>query len=302
LCPRGSSEKIVYLHRTGAEPNTCRIPNLSHQRQDEHDSADGQGDLFDAGGWSVAVPVEVVAPSILPDPKALDNTALVAAIPYAGLAACDMLAAEVVARRLVAAVPALEELCRRFKGFGRLHPVREQMTALDTMAALGGTLASAAVTRLVSEGIIEGPGLRTAFAAAVVLKARLPADIVLVSLGDAEPVMRALACYCARFWPQAVPRLIELLDDLHADVADAAAVTLGEMERREAMPRLMRLIQTAPSVQAVDALVAIADDNCFVLLGRVAQKHADLRQKVCQALSEVDNPRAATVLRRLMQP
>jgi hypothetical protein len=45
-----------------------------------------------------------------------------------------MLAAEVVARRLVAAVPALEELCRRFKGFGRLHPVREQLTALDALA------------------------------------------------------------------------------------------------------------------------------------------------------------------------
>lgn len=280
----------------------CRIPNLSQQRQHEPNSADGQGDLFDAGGWSAVAPAGVVAISILSSPKALDDAALIAAIPYAGLATCDMLAAEVVARRLVAAVPALEVLCRRFKGFGRLHPVREQMIALDTMAALGGQLATTAVTRLISEGVIEGPGLRRALAAAVVLKACLPADIVLASLSDSEPEMRALACHCARFWPQAVPRLIELLDDLHADVADAAAVTLGEMGRNEAKSHLMRLIQTAPSVKVVDALVAIADDNCFVLLGRVAQKHADLYPMICQALSEVDHPRAVTVLRRLMPP
>ena len=154
---------------------------------------------------------------------------------------------------------------------------------------------------MISEGVIEGPGLRKAFAAAAALKARLPADIVLPSLGDSEPVMRALACHCARFLPQAVPRLIELLDDLHADVADEAAVTLGEMGRCEAMPHLMRLIQTAPSVKAVDALMAIADDNCFVLLGRLVQKHAGLRPIVCQALTEVDHTRAVTVLRRLMQ-
>jgi hypothetical protein len=262
---------------------------------------DDQGDLFDSSGWPPMVPAAMAAAPVLPNPKMLDDAALVAAIPYAGQAACVALAAEVIERSLLAAVPALEDLCRRFQGFGRLHPVREQTIALETLAALSGAQANAAVSRLISDRIIEGPGLQTAFKAAVALKTHLPADIVSAALDELEPAMRALACRCARFWPKAVPRLIELLDDLHANVAGAAAVTLGEMGRREAMPHLKRLVQTTPSAEAVEALVEIADDDCFVLLGRIVETQANLRQIVCQALDGVDHPRAGIILRRLSQ-
>ncbi len=274
------------------------VPDLNQQRPDENHCANAQGDLFAAGGWPEAA-VEAVAISVSLSPKDLDDAALLAAVPYAKLGDCEMLSAELVERRLAAAAPALEALCRRFRGFGRTHPVREQIIALNTLAALGGAASSAAVTRLVAEGIIERPGLRTAFTAAAVLKARLPADIVLAALGDAEPAMRALACQCARFWPQAAPRLLELLHDLHEDVANAAAVTLGGMGRREAMSRLMRLIETAPSAKALDALVTIADDNCFVLLGRIAQTNPELRPMLCEALTDVDHPVVIAVLRHL---
>ena len=43
----------------------------------------------------------------------LDDAALVAAIPWASLAEAPALAAEAGRRRLVAAVPALDQLCRR---------------------------------------------------------------------------------------------------------------------------------------------------------------------------------------------
>jgi HEAT repeats len=274
---------------------------LKQQKEGEGYLGDDQGDLFDSGGWPSTVPAAMAAAPVPPNPKMLNDAALVAAIPYAGQAACVALAAEVVERSLLAAVPALEDLCRRFHGFGRLHPVREQAIALETLVALGGAQANAAVSRLIYDRIIEGPGLQTAFKAAVALKTRLPADIVSAALDDVEPAMRALACRCARFWPKTVPRLIELLDDLHANVAGAAAMTLGEMGRREAMPHLKRLVQTTPSAETVEALVEIADDDCFVLLGRIVETQTDLRQMVCQALDGIDHPRAVAVRHRLAQ-
>jgi HEAT repeat protein len=235
----------------------------------------------------------------MPQPKTLDDAALAAAMAYASLVSCAALASEVVERRLHAAVPALEDLCRRFKGFGHVHPVREQIIALETLAALGGAQAKAALIRLIAERIVEGPGLRAAFDAAAIVRARLPAGILSEALNDPDPGLRVLACRCARFCPQTIPRMIALLDDLHADVASAAAVSLGHLGRPEAMPELLRLIRSAPTAETIDALASIADDDCFVELGRLAESQPNLRDAVCDALDGLDHPRAATVLRRL---
>ena len=48
------------------------------------------------------------------------------------------LAAEAGRRRLAAAVPSLETLCRRFSGFGIDRMVPEQAAALQALAAIGG--------------------------------------------------------------------------------------------------------------------------------------------------------------------
>src|SRR5262249_33808500 len=48
----------------------------------------------------------------------LGDEGLVAAIPSASLGNCRGLAAEAGQRRLTVAIPALEALCRRFRGFG----------------------------------------------------------------------------------------------------------------------------------------------------------------------------------------
>ena len=61
----------------------------------------------------------------------LDDQALIAAIPDSNLADSIALAAEAGRRRLAAAVPSLETLCRRFSGFGIHHVVPEQATALQ---------------------------------------------------------------------------------------------------------------------------------------------------------------------------
>jgi hypothetical protein len=56
-------------------------------------------------------------------PHELDDAALIAAIPDVGQADCFDLALAAAQRGLTAAVPALEALCRRFKGFGVDHVV-----------------------------------------------------------------------------------------------------------------------------------------------------------------------------------
>lgn len=256
----------------------------------------GQADLFGGGGWNAPPPQTAAAPEA---GQTLDDAALLAAIRQAGQRNCAPLAAEIAARRLAGAVPALEDLCRRFKGFGRDHPVREQVVALETLAALGGAQAANAVERLILERVVEGPGLHTALAAAAALKARLPADIVIAALDAESPSLRALACRCARFAQPTLPRLLERLEDPQGAVAREAAITLGRLGHREAKLRLMRLLQDAPTAEIIEALAAIEDEDCFVHLGRLAAMRPDLRPAVCEALSGVEHPLAEKILRRL---
>ena len=56
----------------------------------------------------------------------IEDEELLAALPYAGIADSVALAAEAGRRRMTAAVPALEALCRRFSGFSADRIVPEQ--------------------------------------------------------------------------------------------------------------------------------------------------------------------------------
>jgi len=264
----------------------------------ERDSTDCQGDLFAAGGWSAALPAAVAVSQATPQPKALDDAALAAGMANASLANYAALAAEVVERRLLAEVPGLEDLCRRFKGFGRAHPVREQVIALETLAALGGPQATAAVMRLIGERIVEGPGLRAALTARAIVRARLPAGILSEPLDDADPGLRALACRCAREHTN---------DSAHDCVAGRLSCPRRELRRcftRADGPAGGHAGATADDPidthsRMIDSLASIADDDCLVELGRLAERQPVLRDAVCEALEGLDHPRAVTVLRRL---
>jgi hypothetical protein len=96
-------------------------------------------------------------------------------------------------------LPAFHGICPR--------AVDEQVIALDALATIGGPQAAEAVIRLVSERIMEEPGLRDAFAAANALRAWLPANIVSHALDAPEPALSATACLCSSFWPQMMPRV-----------------------------------------------------------------------------------------------
>src|SRR5947207_2154721 len=163
----------------------------------------------------------------------LDDDSLVAAVPAAGIRNILAWTAEVGRRRLSAAVPVLEALCRRYAGFGVDQIVPEQASALDALSQIGGAEARRAIAPLISRKIVLGPSLQKALAAAVCLRASLPADAVLDLLRHNDPQIRADGCRFVRAWPDTIPLLLELLDDFNPDVRMAAACALGRLGRSE---------------------------------------------------------------------
>ena len=186
-------------------------------------------------------------------PATLDDAALIAAIPTAGLSDAPALAAEAGSRKLASAVPALEGLCNRFTGFGADRPIPEQIAAVQALAAIGGPGAARAIARLLTRRVILGPGLKVAVGAAAQLKSSLPPAVQSALLRHDDPSVRADACRCARATPEIVSVLIDLLEDLHEPVAIAAALALGRMSRPEARPLLLRLLLMTPTVEAIAA-------------------------------------------------
>jgi HEAT repeat protein len=205
-----------------------------------------QLNLFSAAGFAVEQPL----PQRLAHHPAvvdLDDEALIAAIPTATLDDCTALAAEAARRRLAAAIPALEALCRRFTGFGISCLVPEQSAALRALAVIGSRDAAQAVSLLIVRGVVQGPTLGLAVAVAAQLSANLPVDVLRSLLRHADPDIRANACSCACRQPELIAVMIDLLDDLNQAVARSAACALGHMGRIEARPILVSLLQEEPS-------------------------------------------------------
>ncbi|HEX5327361.1 MAG TPA: HEAT repeat domain-containing protein, partial [Acetobacteraceae bacterium] len=210
----------------------------------------------------------------------------------ASSAECRALAGEAGKRRLVAAVPALESLCRRFRGFGRDDPITEQIAALDGLAMIGGAEAARTVAAIVEDDIVQGPGLGRAVAAAARLGVRLSAGTAARLLRHAGPEVRADACRCAGAGAEVTAILIDLLGDLHPPVAAAAACALGRLGRIEARPALIRLLAETPSPEVIAALAAVADQDCMVLLARLGRARPELTDAVLAALDDMDDRRA----------
>jgi hypothetical protein len=257
--------------------------------------SDQQLDLFAAGGVRAKSQQaqEARRPRVIA--SELDDATLIATIPGASLADCRALAAEAAQRNLVSAVPALDTLCRRFKGFGLTHRVPEQIATIEALAMLGGQEAAQAIARLIAEQVVDGPGLADAVSAAAKLRVRLPPDTVLTLLRDAEPGIRVDACRCADWCREAIPVLVNLLDDLHGTVAAAAACTLGRMGKREGRLKLTQLLRETPTPEVIESVSPIADEECIVLLGRLARAGSGLAMAAREALSQIDHPRATII-------
>ena len=232
----------------------------------------------------------------------IDDERLVAAIPESSLANSGVLAAESGRRRLAAAVPALATLCRRFAGFGTRRPVAEQAAAIEALVMIGGRDAAHAVSQLIERAVVQEPTLPVAVSAAARLGSTLSPDALRRLLRHAEPSIRADACRCARPLPDLILILIDLLDDLDRRVAISAASALGRMGRIEARPILKGLLRDDPSEDVIDAVSSIADEECAVLLGRIARSRPVLADAALISLENIDAARAASIaaaIRRL---
>jgi len=255
-----------------------------------------QPDLFSGVGFhpDTRSTVRVDQPRLMP--SALDDASLITAIPKASLRDCRDLAAEAGRRRLIAAVPSLEALCRRFKGFGTEYSIPEQTAALEGLAAIGHREAASAAARIIRDQVVQGPGLEHAVSVAARLGARIPRPVVVSLLRHPVPGIRANACRFANPWPEVIALLRDLLGDLNCTVAAAAACALGRMGETEGRPALVRLLRERPSAEVIEAIAGVADEECLILLGRVARSGLGLTETVIAALNDVDSPRAATIV------
>src|SRR5262249_5457120 len=116
-----------------------------------------------------------------------------------------------------------------------------------------------------------------------------------------DPKIRADACRCARPGAEVLPALHILLDDGHADVRKAAACALGRMGRSEVRALLVRYLREAPTAELIDAVGAVADEECVVLLGRIARDSAELREAALDARDAADHPGAAKIAAALCE-
>jgi hypothetical protein len=232
----------------------------------------------------------------------IEDEELLAALPRAGFAHSVALAAEAGRRRMTAAVPFLEALCRRFAGFGADRIVPEQAAAIDALARIAGADAAGAVARLIARRTVQGPCLQRAVAAAACLGAKLPAATVLELLRHDDPQIRADACRFAPASPVAVAQLRDLLDDLQRPVRMAAACALGLMGRNEVRPLLARYLREEPSAQLIDAVAPVADEECIILLGRIGRTMPALSAAALDALNSIDHPRASRIAAEIGVP
>jgi len=261
-----------------------------------------QLDLFSSAGIHAVRPLPL-SRELRPAATVLDDQALIAAIPDSILAGSIALAAEAGRRRLAAAVPNLESLCRRFSGFGIDRMVPEQAAALQALAAIGGREAAQAVSRLIVRAVVQGPTLNLAVSTAAQIGSALPPDVLRSLLRHPDPGIRSSVCGCARRCPDLIAVMIDLLDDLNQGVARSAACALGQIGRVEARPMLAKLLRDEPSEEVIDAVSSIADEECMVQLGRIARTEAALSDAALNALEDIDQPRAnaiATAARNAM--
>ena len=215
-------------------------------------AGDAQPDLF-AEGYRVPAPPtgRVIVPADgLEAARKLDDETLFATLRRSSPSKIEPLCSEVVSRSLEKAVPVLEELWRRFVGFGIDVPLREQRAVLRTLAQLDCASARAALKRIVLWKGLPASQLPLALrAAAVALGNRGNADVreALIAELAADPsraVIEALAAIggddaivhlgrCAERHPALAGAVVDALRDMESPRAERLA---GRLEARGRVP------------------------------------------------------------------
>ena len=261
---------------------------------------DRQPDLFDERRWADAGsrPAGPSRPASLA-PASLSDDGLIGRLADASPSDIDALCAEIAARSLQTAVPALELLWRRFHGFGIDRPLREQCAVPETLARLSGAEARAALRRIVLSPGLPAVLLSAALRAAADAGLALPASFVAGFLGHADTAARRAAFDLALRAKVPASWLHDGLSDLEAPIRRAAAVAMANGGDASGRDVLLAELSSAPSIDIVEALAAIGDDEAIVALGRCAMRHAALAPGVIAVLRDLDSPRAGRLAARL---
>jgi len=231
--------------------------------------------------------------------ETLTDEELLALVPEAGPPSVEAVCSQLVSRSLETAVPALEVLWRRFAGFGIERPLREQLAVVDTLARLGGTEAHAALRRIVLSNALPASLLPAALRAAAQAGLALPAGFVGPLLDHGDIAIREAAFALAARANVPAHRLREGLSDRSAANRRAAAVALGLRGDAGARQPLYDELARLPSMEVIEAITAIWDDDAIVHLGRCARRNPQLAGAVLDALRDIGSPRAETVASNL---
>ncbi len=236
------------------------------------------------------------------DPNALDDDAIIAGIPGANLAKAEALCEQVVSRDLAdAAVPALEELWKRFRGYGINRPCREQLAVLKTLAKIETRPSRDAVKRIAEERGLSEALLPHALEAALACRVRFTRPRIEQWLEDGRPIVRRLAFSLAQWVVPPVWILQQGRNDPDLSVREAALITMGKLGHAEARQGLLALLARNPNGDVVRALATVADDEVITQFGRSADKHESLRPAIIEELRAMDDPRAKAVADRFVQ-
>ena len=257
-----------------------------------------QFDLFSGGGTvgTAAVPADKpFCPEALSDEDILDR------LPDAGIADVRLLCDLIVERGLGdRAVPALEALWRRFKGFGLERPEPQQTAVIETLAKLGTARAKQLLVDIVTAASDLPPSLLpAALSAALSASPRLPPAFLSPLLAHADSRIRELAARLSGFGQPDIGALAACLDDTQQAVRRAAAIVLGQFGDARAKAILLSELQRTPTGEIVGALSAIADEDIIVHLGRCAEAHPALAERIATELEEMETSRSLRVARRI---
>jgi hypothetical protein len=261
--------------------------------------AEQQLDLFSRKARSPASSSCPAAGQPVTAPSSFADADLIALLPTAGIVEVPLLAMEAGRRRLRPAIPALEALCRRFAGFGVSQAVPEQEAAFEALAMIGGQEGKQVLARMIFTRVVQGPSLSKAVTGAARLKIILPAALITQFLQDDDARLRAAACGCVPLDAKVIERLVECLQDHEPEVRLSAACALGRLGRKEALSPLTQLLQQDPSPESIDAVTLVADEDCIILLGRIARTRPDLKIEALDALGAIDHPTASTLSMKL---
>ena len=261
---------------------------------------DRQLDLFDLRGRvRTQQGRRPIVPDVGPVAARLSDEELVAMIPQANLSNIEALSSEVVSRSLEAAVPALEELWRRFVGFGIKQPLLEQHAVLDTLARLNGETAGTALKRIVLWTGLPGSLLPAALQAAADAGLGLPATFIATHLGHEDVAVRGPAFVLALKAGVPGHLLRDGLSDPSAHIRLSAAIAMAIRGDPEAREPLLGELAENPSTEVVEALAVICDDDVVVHLGRCAERHPAHRAAVLDILNDLGSPKARRLARHL---